>query len=62
MKHQSLFSEKNKKNILKCCLLKFLHSMLIFDKSLRITSHHSKQSFFLIDYILSFTFKYMIMN
>ena len=30
VKCQSLFSRKNKKNVLKCCLLKFLSSMLIF--------------------------------
>ena len=28
MKCQNLFSSKNKKNILKCCLLNFLPSML----------------------------------
>ena len=28
MKYQSLFSGKNKKNISKCCLVKFLPSML----------------------------------
>ena len=35
MKYQTLFSGKNKKNISKCCLLKFLPSMLSISNQTR---------------------------